>query len=568
MNIKKFNEKMGRKRFIRGGYIKRKNFDSGGIAANAIAPPITGGNLTNTNTQGIGGISSALGLNAASANITPGTNSAQLNNAYQGANNAINAQVGLTNTLTPQAQAAVNAQNQILAEQQAIAQGAGPNPAQAQLAQATGTNVANQAALAAGQRGGAGNVGLLERQAAQQGVQAQQGAAGQAATLEAQQQIAAQQNAAQLAAQQIAQTQGATTNLNTAQQNEQNILQNANAAQNNAAVGMQSNINNVNAQNNQGILGGITSGLSSLTGGLLAEGGEVHPVHGKAKLEFLHKIAKMGMEHYATGGSTIGGNPLIGAIANSPAAVATTGYAPVSQAAGPNIASAPQSNVNLGQNIASGLKAGKNWKQNRQNQNDVNNAPQLQQPELGSQTDNTNQNALGVNPTSLGTPLASNLTMPNLGSGIDTSQTNETISQGDNQYQNNQAHGGSIFDLHPTEHAKMAATHFAQYFSGGGEAKKIPAMVSPGERFWNKEEVEMIKHGADPSKLGTVFPGKDKVPGKDTVKNDTVPTELEEGGVVSPLHVEKTKDPDKMRLFVLKSLKATGKHMKRPDRMK
>ena len=395
---------MGKARYSKGGYIKRlgnrQYFDTGGIAQNAIAPPVTGGNLTNTNTSGIGGISQALGLNAASANITPGTNVNQLNNAYTGANNAINNQIGIANTLTPGVQTGANTQNQIEQQELAMTQGAGPNPAQAQLAQATGTNVANQAALAAGQRGGAANVGLMERQAAQTGAQTQQAAAGQAATLEAQQQIAAQNNAANIAAQQVGQGQGATSALNQAQQNEQSILQNANTSANNAAVGMQSNINNVNAQANQGILGGVTSGLSSLTGGLLAKGGEVHPVHGKQKLDFIHKMAKMGMEHYDGGGTVtnidpnkaqsisdsfkgavhnyadggITANPLVGAITGQPMTMAQgPGYMQSQASNGPNIASTPESSLDLGQNVASGYAAGQKWKANRASKDDSDN---------------------------------------------------------------------------------------------------------------------------------------------------------------------------------------------------
>lgn len=72
---------------------------------------------------------------------------------------------------------------------QGIANGTGPNPAQAMLAQATGNNVAQQAALAAGQRGAGANVGLMERNAALAGSNAQQQAAGQGATLQANQSL-------------------------------------------------------------------------------------------------------------------------------------------------------------------------------------------------------------------------------------------------------------------------------------------------------------------------------------------------------------------------------------------
>lgn len=92
---------------------------------------------------------------------------------------------------------ALGAQQQLAAQQQATAQqyqnianGTGPNPAQAALNNATGQNVANQAALMAGQRGAGANVGLLARQAAMQGANTQQQAIGQSAEMQAQQQIA------------------------------------------------------------------------------------------------------------------------------------------------------------------------------------------------------------------------------------------------------------------------------------------------------------------------------------------------------------------------------------------
>jgi hypothetical protein len=568
---RKFNERMGRIRYSKGGYIKkiagRKYFDDGGAA---IAPNITPagvggpGNPTNTNGTGIGGISNALGLNAQSANIQQGTNAAQLNNAYTGANNAINGQVALTNTLNPGVQTGVNTQNTV--EQEALneAAGAGPNPAATQLAQATGTNVANQAALAAGQRGGAANVGLMERQAAQTGAGTQQAAAGQAATLEAQQALAEQQAAAGIGAQQVAQGQGATTALNTAQQNEQGILQNANTSANNAAVSQQSNINNVNSSNNQGILGGIESGASSVLGAIgLNKGGEVNP-HGKHKLEFIHKMTKLGMEHYDSGGSVpadpnnpssmgvptgvlnamnigkhadggqIQANPLTAAIVNPPGSPQVMPqYNQSSASGGPSIDSGPSdSNMDLAKSAASGYDQG--------HQNYLNRGVNGANAALADNTNLFNNQYAGPSETQ----DASNLDQINV------------------------AHGGEIFKLQPHEQHAVSAAHFAQYFSKGGESKKVPAMVSPGERYLSPEEVEMVKHGADPKKLGKIVPGKDKVPGKDSLKNDTVKATLDEGGVVIPIHVEKTGNADKMRLFTLKSLRATGKHLKKPGSMK
>src|SRR5882672_3276711 len=91
-------------------------------------------------------------------------------------------------------------QQQMLANQLGRqAQGQGPNPALNQLSMTTGQNIANQAALMAGQRGVGNNPGLAARNIANQGAAIQQQATGQAALQRAQQQLAAQQ---QLQAQQ------------------------------------------------------------------------------------------------------------------------------------------------------------------------------------------------------------------------------------------------------------------------------------------------------------------------------------------------------------------------------
>lgn len=158
-------------------------------------------------------------------------------------------------------------QQQALADQFGqVAAGQGPNPAQAQLAQATGQNVQNQAALMAGQRGAGANAGLLARQIAQQGAATQQNAVGQAATLQAQQSLnamgqqAAQQQALQnVAGQQVGQqyaglsgAQGALNGAgNLSAQQIQQIL--ANQGQ---ILGAQQN-QNTNALNQQGQIGSL-----------------------------------------------------------------------------------------------------------------------------------------------------------------------------------------------------------------------------------------------------------------------------------------------------------------------
>lgn len=189
--------------------------------------------------------------------------------------------------------------NQILAQLMATGQGQGPNPALEQLRQTTGQNIQQATGLVASQKGI--NPALAARTAALSAAQANQGAAGQAAVLSAQQQLAAQQQAAGLATtisgQQagMAQAQGAQQAQNIAQLmqqqqamggmnlQEQQLLQQALAQYNSARVGQQNAVNQTNAQvamqnaqtGNQ-LLGGILNAAGSVAGlAMLAEGGEV-----------------------------------------------------------------------------------------------------------------------------------------------------------------------------------------------------------------------------------------------------------------------------------------------------
>jgi hypothetical protein len=232
-----------------------------------------------TGLLGLGGGAGGTGFaGPQAANITPGTDAGQIQTAYTGNQNALAQQQALLQAL--QAQQGIQNQSQVYGQLQNVAAGQGPNPAQAMLNQSTGQNVANQAALMAGQRGAGANVGLMARQAAQQGAQTQQQAVGQAAALQSQQSLNAIGAAGNLATQQAQQQIGATQTATQAQQSEQQILQNALASQNNANVTMQSNINNANAglantmlQGQQGVMGGLMGGAGAALG--LAEGGTV-----------------------------------------------------------------------------------------------------------------------------------------------------------------------------------------------------------------------------------------------------------------------------------------------------
>lgn len=225
------------------------------------------------------------------------------------------------NALAAQLQLA--SQQQGLANQYAnIAAGQGPNPALAALANATGANVANQAALMAGQRGSSANAGLMARQAAQAGAGIQQQAVGQAAEMQANQQLAAMaamgaqqqamgntyQNVSGIAAQQLAAQQaqqqalagqaagmasnqiGATGTFNQAAQSQYNNILGGLNAQNSASVANQGNINSANAafgqtgmQGQQGMIGGLFeaagAGAKMAAGGMY-QGGVVHAAEG------------------------------------------------------------------------------------------------------------------------------------------------------------------------------------------------------------------------------------------------------------------------------------------------
>lgn len=238
-----------------------------------------------------GPIGSLLGLNGgvmgtgiqgpSAAPITNPVPLSQINDAYTSTQNSLASQQALLAAL--QSQNGLQNQSNVYNQFQDIVAGRGPNPAQAMLNQATGQNVANQAALAAGVRGANANAGLVARQAAQAGAGAQQQAAGQAATMQANQSLNAL-NSAGAQANAMANNQVGQTNANTqAQQAEQQALLQGLSNFNSAAVGSQGSINTGNAalantqlQGQQGMVGGILQGIGA---GLhmFADGGAIAP---------------------------------------------------------------------------------------------------------------------------------------------------------------------------------------------------------------------------------------------------------------------------------------------------
>lgn len=193
--------------------------------------------------------------------ITPDKLQSRYNEGYLESNQALQQQLDFVNAL--RAQGGLQNQSNTFNQLQNVALGQGPNPAQAQLAQATGANVANQAALMASQRGASANAGMIARQAAQAGGNLQQQAVGQAATLQAQQSLGALGQMGQLSTNQV-QQQAANQNAYAANQmSQQQMMLNAINSINQARVG---NTSSANAANS-----GVASGVAQQQGQLLGQ---------------------------------------------------------------------------------------------------------------------------------------------------------------------------------------------------------------------------------------------------------------------------------------------------------
>ena len=189
--------------------------------------------------------------------------------SYNRVEDALARQKAFTEAL--QAAGGIQNQAQVYDQLQGIAAGTGPNPAMAALNNATGQNVAQQAALLASQRGASANPALMARLAAQQGGAIQQQAIGQGAALQAQQSLNAINQAGNIANTQVAGASQAGQALTGAEQNTYGQLLNQIASQNNTAAGLQGNVNSANAsmygpslQAQQAAMGGIGSGIATL----------------------------------------------------------------------------------------------------------------------------------------------------------------------------------------------------------------------------------------------------------------------------------------------------------------
>ncbi len=533
----------------------------------------------------------------------------QANNATQ---NALNQQQAFVTAL--QGQNGIGNQSQVFGQQQqlanqlqGVANGTGPNPAQAQLAQQTAANTANQAALMAGQRGTSSNAGLLARQVAQQGAANQQNAVGQAATLQANQQIAGmnalagqQANMANLATNQVGQQGNATQALTAAQMGEQNNLFNATAAYNTANVNQMASQNSANsavsqqaAQQQGQFFNGAMSGLSGGALAGLAKGGVVRQNYAdgspsvqlqtnnapqsfspppanapqSAVGQSLSPSTRAPLPQEGSGGYAVGKglNKLIGAGVKS---LFGNNQAPTDKLSASDTSSM-QGNGTPGGELAAGQSQDQSFNDMQQAMAGLGDQPAQGDLAPGQTSDSAFQDMSNATPDPSSNQYTPGNTSPNEDHNVSVQSDDDAIAQmgadagdfakgGNVKKRQHLDQGGSSGS--PMSSLMSLAPLALMALNKGGQPsqpKKVPAMVSPGEAYISPDKLrEAVAKHEHPLKKAEIIPGKAKVKG-DSLKNDTVPKTLEEGGLVIPRSVMQSKTPMK------DSIKFIHEHMKK-----
>lgn len=455
-----------------------------------------------------GGGGKGMGFEASRADLINPVTPEQLKEQYANTQTGLAQQQDFLKAV--QAQGGLGNQASVFNQLQGVASGEGPNPAQAMLANSTGANVSNQAALMAGQRGAGSNVGMLARQAGQQGAGIQQNAAGQAAALQANQSLNALNQMGGLATNQANQQANAINAYsNAAQAGQQNLL-GAVGAYNNAQMGMQSNMNTVNA----GMQGNIASQQGNMMSDIMgAAGSAMNLMGGQFGLPAdAFSFAQGGMvpKKMADGGAV-----------EDPTSSATT----LDESEGAT--SGPQSNV------------GRSFLESQ-------NALGAYTPAATAPMQNKSQSGGGIPPELL-----------NIGAkiGSEVSGLSDTIggwlsSAGNELGTFFGGMGSALGAAGPalaggaTDVLLPAAAEAAPAVMLAAKGGKVPALVSPGETYLDSKEVSKVKQGANPLDVGEKIPGKPKVKGN-SYQNDTIPKTLEAGGVVIPNSIMQSKDAAK-----------------------
>jgi hypothetical protein len=490
-----------------------------------------------------GGGGAGMAFKPTAAPIMSGVNEQQAQDQYGNVQQGLLNQQNLVDAL--KAQHGLQNQTNTFNQLQGVANGEGPNPAQAMLNNQTGQNIAAQNALMAGQRGTSANTGLLARQAAMQGANIQQQAAGQGAAMQANQSMNALNQMSGLSTNQANQLNNAQQAYNNAAlQGQQNVLGGVNNL-NQANVGMQSNMNNVSGglaghvagqQGNMmgNMMGGIGSAMNLFKGGGGAGG-------------------MMGSIGGASDGATMAGGA--GDIGGA------SGMLDAGEMLAANGGMVPK----LKKYAEGGMTELQSVQQPMQS-----NGPQsiFGKSQEDKEPDVYKQAAVATMPIT-GQAAPQPDMMGQLG---DIQNTVHNQITGDNA-SSKRADGSSAgiqFDFGDAGKGGAKGASFGSHFGpwgtaigglagalGGGftyeaEGGKVPALVSPGEKYLDPQDVRKVQQGADPLKVGETIPGKPKVGGaKNSYANDIVPKTLESGGIVLPRSVTQHEDaPRKAAEFV------------------
>lgn len=462
--------------------------------------------------------------NASGTDIQQPATMAQAQTAYDQTQQGLANQNAFLQAL--RGQNAIQNQTALTGTLQNMVAGGGPNPALTQFQRTQGENTAATNAAIAGARGATANPAAVARAAGRVGADANMKAATDAATLKQQQQLGAIGALGTQLGSQVTNLGGATNAYSTAAQNQAQNINNAIAAANQARVGMQSNINNANANINA-----ITAqGQNQLLGGIFGGTGSA-----------------MQLPIGATGGAVKKHQ-----IGNNPRAYLAEGADPMN---------APTFNkekppTDFMTGFAEGMRGGEKASPIEAGLTNFGKG-------IGSLLRGDNKKEKGMSPAPRPEPMSPEQTGKSIGEKLTNknpfSAPYEPNLANDFNYQAQQSLGPS----------RMGLTNpgMQVQFSQGG---KVPAMVSPGEKYLTPHQAQSVLKGKENPLNGKTIPGKAKVKG-DSYDNDTVPVTLEEGGCVIPRSVLQSDQPMKNAIkFVHEHMKKMAKggkveHKKSPE---
>jgi hypothetical protein len=221
----------------------------------------------------------------AQSGLQPG----QLEQTYQQQQDALAKMAAFVAATQPGSAQGLAAQQALSGQLSGMAQGQGPSPAQAMLQQQAGDIASQQAAIMGSQRGASQNVGLVGRQAAQAGMQAQQRAGSQAAILRQQEQLNAIEQLRQLSGQQVEQQR-----LGTGQYGQAGLQAQQQALQSQyQQEALRTEMAKQQESTRGGIVGGMLGGIGSVaSSGVLggtpikkSEGGQIQPTEQPRPME-------------------------------------------------------------------------------------------------------------------------------------------------------------------------------------------------------------------------------------------------------------------------------------------